>query len=74
MTYPTLYKVEYWDDCENTIKTTYGLIYATTTGDAIAQIEDWYGADAIESVEIHLLEHQLIEISKDYFNVLLENA
>jgi hypothetical protein len=74
MTYPTAYKVEYWDDFTQQTKTTYGLIYATTAGDAVAQIEDWYGADTINSVEVHLLEHQLIEISKDYFNTLLENA
>ena len=71
--YPTLYKVEYWDDIDQKTIIARGLIYADTARDAVAQIEDWYGEDTINSVEVHLLEHQLIEISEEQFQSLLAN-
>ena len=51
--YPTLCKVEYWD--ENQLKTDNCLIYADTFTAAAQQIEDYYGKE-IESLSIHMYD------------------
>ena len=51
--YPTLCKVEYWD--ENQIKTDNCLIYADSFVEAAQQIEDYYGKE-IESLSIQMFD------------------
>lgn len=51
--YPTLCKVEYWDEGE--IKTDNCLIYADTFVDAAQKIEDYYGKE-IESLSIKMFD------------------
>ena len=74
MTYPTLYKVRYYEPDALEDKLAYGIIYAENLSDAIAQIVDWYGDDEISSVEVHLLEYQLFEISEDQYQSYLKNS
>lgn len=76
MTYPTLYKVHYYEPDTHEEKIAHGIIYAENLSDAIAQIADWYGddeisSDEISSVEVHLLEYQLFEISETEYKSFL---
>ena len=74
MKFPTLYKVSYWDDIEKKENIARGIIYAESLSDAVAQITDWYGDDDISSIEVHLLEHQLFEITETEYEAFLKRA
>ena len=63
--YPTLYTVTYWAEDVSKCITAHGLLYAETPGDAITQLEDWYGANEISSFSVHMLEAGLFEITAE---------
>ena len=53
--YPTLYWVEYWDECDSEMRKASGCTFASTFTEATKHIEDYYGEDLC-SVKLEMLE------------------
>ena len=53
--YPTLYWVEYWDECDGEMCKASGCTFASTFTEAMKHIEDYYGKDLC-SVKLEMLE------------------
>jgi hypothetical protein len=69
--FPTLYKVTYGIEEAPYELTVQGIIYADNIIDATQKIADWYGKDDIAVLEVHLMEHQLAELTEAEYNRLL---
>ena len=69
MKYPTLCKVEYWDD--NQMRTDNCLIYADSFTAAAQQIEEYYG-DEIESLSIQMFDIGMWRVPEEFVKRIVE--
>ena len=53
--YPTLYWVEYWDECEEKVQKASGCVFASTFAEAMSKVEGYYGKDLC-AVKLEMLE------------------
>jgi len=62
MKYPTIAKVTYFDDFDEKSRTKQIFLYSEGAKDAVDQICEWFGEDAIEAFSIKMFEDGLIEV------------
>lgn len=62
MKYPTIAKVTFFDDFDEKSTTKQVFLYSEGAKDAVDQICEWFGEDAIEAFSIKMFEDGLIEV------------
>lgn len=69
MKYPTIAKVTYYDAFDEKSRIKQVFLYTDGAKDAVNQICDWFGEDAIEAFSIKMFEDGIIEVD----DVFVEN-
>lgn len=70
MKYPTIAKVTFFDGSDDKSVTKQVFLYSDGARDAVDQICDWFGEDAIDSFSIKMFEDGLVEIDDAFVEKL----
>lgn len=71
MTYPFLYKVNYFDEFNTTYPKVCGITFAEDYTQAMKNIESWYGDTIVEIESLFCLEDStILEIPQTTYNIL----
>lgn len=58
--------VKYWDEIDAKMKEVYALVQGATLTDVAEEVENFYGAGAIDSCKIWLMEEGPFVVSEDF--------